>query len=100
MSSQRRRVRVTDAFFEQLDQQLEPDRGPDGQPSATDFLVMELPADVERFATGFHDLPEMIDGFHSGRMLIAPGVLVRAIAIYGLLMTDDSIEIIGVELDL
>jgi hypothetical protein len=33
-------------------------------------------------------------------MLIAPGVLVRAIAIYGLLMTDDWIEIIGVELDL
>jgi hypothetical protein len=50
VTSQGRRVRVTDE-----------------QPSATDFLVIELPAAVERFATGF-----------------------------GLLMTDESIEIIGV----
>jgi hypothetical protein len=100
VTAQRRRVRVTDAFFEQLDEQLGAHRGPDGEPSSTDFLVIELPAAVERFATGFDDLPEIIDGFHGGRMLIAPGVLVRAIAIYGPLMTDDSIEIIGVELDL
>jgi hypothetical protein len=36
----------TDAFFEQLDRQLGPNGGPDGQPSATDFLVIELPAAV------------------------------------------------------
>jgi hypothetical protein len=75
VTAQRRRVRVTDAFFEQLDQQLGADRGPDGEPSSTDFLVIELPAAVERSATGFDDLPEIIDGFHGGRMLIAPGVL-------------------------
>jgi hypothetical protein len=33
-------------------------------------------------------------------MLIASGVLVRAFAVYGLLMSDDSIELIGVELDM
>jgi len=33
----RRIVRVTDAFFEQLDRYLGPDRGDGGEPSATDF---------------------------------------------------------------
>jgi hypothetical protein len=49
----RRLVRVTDAFFEQLDAQLGADRGPHDEPSATDFLVLELPPIVERFASGF-----------------------------------------------
>jgi hypothetical protein len=43
----RRIVRVTDAFFEQLDTQLGADRGPQGAPSATDFLVLELPPIVD-----------------------------------------------------
>lgn len=99
MSPGRRTVRVTDAFFRQLDEQLGQDRGPSGQPSATDFLVIELPAVVDRFATGFDALPEIIEGLSAGRMLIVPGLLVRAFAVYGLLLADGSIEIIGVELD-
>lgn len=100
MTLGRRSVRVTDAFFEQLDEQLGPDRGPSGEPSATDFLVIELPAVVDRFATDFDSLPEIIEGFSAGRMLIVPGLLVRAFAVYGLLIADDAIEVIGVELDL
>lgn len=63
MTLERRVVRVTAFFFEQLDEQLAPERGDDGQPSATDFLVMELPAVVERFATRFEELPEIVEGF-------------------------------------
>lgn len=100
MTPERRRVRVSEAFFVQLDEQLGPDRGPEGQPSATDFLVLELPTVVDRFASGFGDLPEIVDGLPVGRMLIARGLLVRAFAVYGLEMLDGSIELIGVELDL
>lgn len=35
-----------------------------------------------------------------GRMLIARGLLVRAFAVYGLLIDDDAIELIGIDLDL
>jgi hypothetical protein len=48
----RRRVRVAESFFEQLDELLPSDRGPNGEPSATDFLVIDLPSIVDTFATG------------------------------------------------
>jgi hypothetical protein len=74
----RRVVRVTDAFFEQVDDALGLDRGPNGEPSATDLIVLELPSIVERFATDFEGLPEIVEGVPAGRMLITSGVLVRA----------------------
>lgn len=83
MTTERRTVRVTDAFFAQLDEQLGADRGPHGRPSSTDFLVLELPAVVERFATDFEALPEIVEGFRAGRMLITSGLLVRDFAVYG-----------------
>ena len=100
MTSPRRQVRVGDGFFRRLDEQLSQERGPRGEPSATDFLVRELPDVVERFATGFDGLPQAVEGFSGGRMLIARGLLVRAFAVYGLLIDDDAIELIGIDLDL
>ena len=58
----RRVVRVTDAFFEQLDLHFGSERGDQGEPSATDFIVLELPAIVERFAVSFDELPEIVEG--------------------------------------
>jgi hypothetical protein len=95
----RRIVRASPAFFVDLDRQLGPDRGPHGEPSATDFLVIELPAVVERFATDFEALPEAVEGVADARMVIGVGRVVRAFAVYGLLMSDDSVELIGIEID-
>ena len=39
----RRPVKVDDRFLELLDQQLGEHRGPNGEPSATDFLLVDLP---------------------------------------------------------
>ncbi len=63
----RRIVRTSQAFFDQLDQRLGTSRGPSGEPSATDFLVVELPAIVEAFATRFDELPEAVEGVPHGR---------------------------------
>ena len=60
--SERREVRVADSFFARLDEQFGTERGPSGEPSATDFIVIDLPAIVELFATTFDDLPEAIPG--------------------------------------
>lgn len=96
---ERRRVRVTEAFFDQLDALLGEERGPNGEPTATDFIAMEVPNIVERFATGFDDMLELAEELPGGRVLITPGYLVRAMAVYGLLMTDGSIDVIGITID-
>jgi hypothetical protein len=98
MATDRRVVRVAPTFFEQLDQHLGPDRGPNGEPSATDFLVLDLPTIVDAFATGFDDLPEAIEGTPAARVLIGAGRLARAFAVYGLLFDDGSIDLIGVDI--
>lgn len=96
----RRIVRTSSAFFDQLDEQLGESRGPNGEPSATDFLVFELPAVVDAFATRFDELPEAVEGVSEAPMAIGTGTLVRAFAVYGLVMVDDFVELIGVEIDL
>jgi hypothetical protein len=96
----RRRVRVAESFFEQLDELLPSDRDPNGEPSATDFLVIDLPSIVDSFATGFDALPEVIEGVPSARMLIAVGRLVDRFVVFGLEAADGSIDLIGLDLDL
>jgi hypothetical protein len=97
--SVRRSVRVADSFFAALDDQLGQDRSAAGVPSATDFLVFELPPVVERFATDFDGLPAVIEGFPGARLLIASGILVRGMVVYGLLVDNDSIELVDLDLD-
>jgi hypothetical protein len=94
----RRVVRVSTAFFDQLDAQLGFERGVRGEPSSTDFLVTEMPAVVDAFASRFEELPEAVEGVPEARMVIATGSLVRAFAAYGLLTTDGSVELIGIEI--
>ncbi len=52
MSGERRDVRATLEFFQDLDRQLRGERGPSGEPSTNDFQTLELLEIVERFATG------------------------------------------------
>lgn len=95
----RRLVRATEAFFDHLDDQLGSERGSNGEPSATDFLVFDFPNVVEQFATNFDRLPEVVQGVSASRMLLTSGLLVRAMVVYGLLLDDESIDLIGIELD-
>ena len=53
----RRTVSVDQAFFDDLDRQLGSDRGSNGEPSSTDFIVIDLPTVVDEFAENFDTLP-------------------------------------------
>ncbi len=46
----RRNTRVDPHFFAELDNQLPESRGPNGEPSASDFLVIDLPTISDAFA--------------------------------------------------
>lgn len=94
----RRRVRVSSIVFDVIDAVLPAERGPDGEPSAGDFVANELPSIVERFAVDFDDLPEA-EGLDGMRELIAPGQYVRMFVAFGLLMTDDTIELTSISLE-
>lgn len=96
----RREVRVAPIFFEQLDRQLGTERGPNGEPSATDFLVMDLPGIVEKFATAFDNLPMIAEGVPSARRYIGTGLLVTAVVVHGVELTDGAIELVGITIDL
>ena len=73
MSADRRVVRPTAGFFDDLDRQLGSERGPTGEPSTTDFQVFELFRIIDLLATGFDALPEPVPGRPDYRVLIAAG---------------------------
>lgn len=99
MSSERRIVRATVAFFEDLDAQLSDERGPNGGPSTNDFQVVELFPIVEEFATGFDELPQLIARRPEYRVLITTGILIARIAVTGQLAADGAVELVSLDLD-
>jgi len=96
----RRTVRVDQAFFDDLDRQLGSDRGPNGEPSSTDFIVIDLPTVVEEFAERFDALPIAYPDRPDYRVLVIGGTLVVAALVVGQLIADDTIVLLGIELDL
>ena len=97
--SGRREIRVAESFFEELDTQLGSERGPNGEPSATDFIVMDLPQIVDEFAQRFDELPEAVAGVSAVRMLVGVGALVTAYVVHAAETTSGAVELIGVEID-
>ncbi len=96
----RRTVRVDAQFFSDLDAQLRDTRGPNGEPSASDFLLLDLPTIAEVFAESFDSLPAMFDGRADYRYLVTTGSLVAAAVVVGQLVTDGTIVLVGVDIDL
>ena len=100
MSLNRRVVRATPRFFEDLDRQLRAERGPNGEPSTADFQTIELLRIIDRFAEQFDDLPELIPGRGDYRVLLTSGVLVRSLNVVGQLAPDGAVELVSIDIDL
>jgi hypothetical protein len=76
-----RQVRFTEQFFSRLDWLLPEERGADGTPSITDFILHELPRVRDRLATEFESttLPTAEPGV---RVFVGAGSVVPSFAIY------------------
>ncbi len=96
----RRTVRVDQQFFTELDAQLGETRGPNGEPSASDFLLIELPTIAETFGERFDELLRLYPERDDYRYLVAGGRLVYAVVVVGQLINDDTISLFGIEIDL
>jgi len=94
-----RQVRATPAFFDQLDAQLPAERTA-RRPSRSDFDAYDLLPVVDRFASGWDTLPELIPGRPEYRVLISTGQVVPALTVIGQLAPDGAVELIRVEIDL
>lgn len=99
MRPARRDVRPTRDFFLDLDRQLPSQRGPDGEPSRTDFQTHDLLLIFDRFAAGWDELPLLIPGREDYRVLITAGVLVAVLAVEGQLAPDGVIELVRLSID-
>lgn len=97
--SGRRQVRVTEHFFDRLDDLLPESRTATGGPSAADFLLHEMPAIIDRLAASFEASTLAVDDDPDLRVLITADVMVTYIAVYAVLTSDGAIEIIYLELD-
>ena len=95
----RRSVRVDAQSFAELDAQLRESRGLGGEPSASDFLVIDLPTISDAFAEHFDEFPAMYPDRDDYRYLAATGKLVRAALVVGQLVADGSIVLFSVDID-
>jgi len=98
--NQRHQVRVDPVLFDELDSILGPSRGPNGEPSSTDFITFDLPTIVEEFAGHFETLPTAFPDRSDYRVLVSTGTLVAASVVIGQLMPDNTIVLLGIEIDL
>lgn len=96
----RRTVRVDPGFFDELDEQLGAERGPDGEPSTGDFLLVDLPLIAEVFATRFESLMQPIDGRPDYRSHLTSGFLVARVLVTGHLGLDDAVTLMNIDIDL
>lgn len=97
--SDRRQVRPTRKFFEQLGEHLPVTRGEDGTASCVDFQTYELFSIIGRFATGWDGLPELISGRPEYRILISQGRVVFAYSVVGRLCADGVVELVHLKID-
>ena len=93
-----RRVRFTEGFFDHLETLLPEERGADGRPSVTDFIVFEVPPMRDRLAADAvaATLPTKLSGV---RVYIGSGFIVPTIAVF-LRIDDHDVEVFWVSLGL
>lgn len=95
----RRQVQIGQSFFDRLDELLPAERTAAGGPSATDFLLHEVPTIVDLLADDFVGTTLAVEDAPPVRVLVTSGILVRVVAVYAHLRVDDVIEVIYLDID-
>ncbi len=91
-------VRFTEQFFAQLEALLPEERGGDGTPSITDFLLLDLPAIRDRLATAYERVT-MTTADPDVRAYVGAGILIARVAVFVALDVAGSVEAFWIEFD-
>ncbi|MCP4962980.1 MAG: hypothetical protein GY925_27405 [Actinomycetia bacterium] len=94
----RRDVRVDNRFFEDVDLAFGPERGPDGEPSADDFIRFDLFGIAEQVAARFDELPAEPSA-PGVRTLVLTGLMFQQAAVYAAEASDGVVYLIGLEVE-
>jgi len=89
-------VRFHETFSDDLDELLPLERSADGPPSATDFLLYDLPRLRYLLADDYESNTLEVHGCDDLRILVQSGTLVRAVALY---VTATPLEVLSVEIE-
>ena len=93
-----RQVRFTEQFFDRIDLLLPSERGADGTPSITDFLLFELPRVRDDLVADYGGHTLATDD-PNVRLFIGAWLLVSRYAIY-VALEDDVIEAFWIAIEL
>ncbi len=94
-----RPVRVLDSFYDNVFRGLRIERGPNGEPSADDFLDLDLPGIIDYFAACYDTLPRYLTDHPHYRVLIGSGLTVYAYHVVCQLAPDGAVELIQIGFD-
>ncbi len=92
-------VRFTEQFFDRLESFLPEERGADGSPSLTDFLMLDLAVIRDRLATDYESVTLGTDD-PDVRVYVGRGILVPHVAVYVALDAGDGVEAFWVDIGL
>jgi hypothetical protein len=93
-----REVRFTEQFFDRLDWLLPEERSSMGEPSVTDFLLMELPTIRDLLSSRFEDVT-VATSDPDVRVCVVTGVLVKAVAVFASIDQRDRVEVFWLVID-
>ena len=97
--TRRRRFVVRPTFFDELDGLLPLERTASGVPSASDFILHDLTTIVETLASDFEGSTMPVPDTDE-RVLLCTGTTVPFVSLSVRLASDDTVEVISVDLDL
>ncbi len=91
-------VRFSEHFFDRLEALFPEERGTDGAPSLSDFLLLDLPVVRDRLATDYEAVTMDTDD-PDVRVYIGHGILVPRVAVYVALDDRGNVEAFWVDID-
>lgn len=91
-------VRFTEQFFDRLGTLLPEERGAEGRPSITDFLLLGLPAIRDRLATAYERVT-MTTADPDVCVYVGVGILIARVAVFVALDVTGSVEAFWIEFD-
>ena len=89
-------VRFAPVFFRSLDELLPEGRTAEGFPSATDFLMFDLPPARDLLAADFEGCTVVVPPGGMVRVFIGVGLLVPYFALFALLAGDGAVEVLDI----